>query len=75
MNSLQHVMLLCSSDFIPTVKNKPPGSSSVNHIGLVVGLAVGAAIIIALAVLGLILRRRKKVSREDHERAGSVSLL
>ncbi|CAJ2639459.1 unnamed protein product [Trifolium pratense] len=55
-------------DFVPTVSNEPPSSSSKkNSVGLIIGIVVGVGVIGLLAVLAIfyIIRRRKQYDDDD----------
>ncbi|KAI9159655.1 hypothetical protein LWI28_000668 [Acer negundo] len=56
-------------DFIPTVSNNPPTSSSkTNRTGLIVGIVVGVGLVsFLLAAILWIIQRRKRPSKDDDD--------
>ncbi|KAL0909419.1 hypothetical protein M5K25_020289 [Dendrobium thyrsiflorum] len=60
-------------DFIPSVSNKAPNSSSSsNKTGLVVGIVVGVVVLLGLVIFAIILwrHRQEKLSKDDEELLG-----
>ena len=41
-------IVLCCTDFIPTVSNKPPSSNN-NNIGLILGIVLGVGVVSVLS--------------------------
>lgn len=58
--------MICT-DFVPTVSNKPPANKK-NKTGLIVGLAVGVAVVSFLSVFVvyyMVRRRRLRAAEEE----------
>ncbi|KAI9160944.1 hypothetical protein LWI28_012972 [Acer negundo] len=69
-NIILSISLLNSdTDFIPTVSNNPPTSSSkTNRTGLIVGIVVGVGLVsFLLAAILWIIQRRKRPSKDDDD--------